>query len=492
MIVENKIRTAVVSAIFVNVFLFFFGVAASAQNIAALSKTVGEVSSEPALRHATLAVSVYDLDKKTEVYAFNSQRSVTPASLTKLVTTAVGFDKLGSGFRFRTLLAYSGDIDQNGTLHGDIYIIGGGDPLLGSYRYRQTTSDTLFDTWCKAVSASGIRAVDGRVYYDATIFDNHPINDAWLWSDIGNYYGVGASGLNFHENMFFIYFTPAARIGYPAKIDHISPKGLSVHPINEVMTGPARSGDRVVVYGDPASSVRICTGTMPVDSKNFSVRASLPKPGQTCADLFTLWLRGHKIPVSGAASQAVGKPSNLVTLLEYTSPTYDVVAQYTNVSSNNTYAEAIFKYLGYKAYGLGSHVNGGRVVNSWFHENRLETSGIKLEDGCGLSVRNRITADFMCRFLIQVSTKPYYRDFISSLAVAGEGGTAQHLLTNLPRNVKVKVKTGSMTGVRAYAGYVSTADGKRYCFTVVCNDYECTGSEMKSKLEKVLMKIATL
>lgn len=473
-------------------FLFTAIAVSFGQNTAALGRAVNELVKDDALKHGTLAVSVYNIDKKTQVYAHNAQRSVIPASLTKLFTTAVGFDKLGKNFRFRTTLAYSGEIEKNGTLHGDLYIIGGGDPLLGSYRYRQTVPDSVFAAWHKAVVAAGIKAVDGRVYYDASIFDNHPLHDNWQWGDVGNYYGCGVGGLNFHENMFFIHFNPGGKLGYPATVSRMEPKGINLHIVNEVTTGPAKSGDQVVIYGEPASSIRVCTGTVPIDSKSFSVRASLPKPGQACADLFTAYLRARRLSVSGAASEALRRPSNMVTLLEYTSPTYYVIAQYTNMTSNNTYAEAIHRYLGYKSFGLGSSANGAKAVSEYIQRLRLPSSGVALEDGSGLSVRNRVTTDFVCRFLNEVSKTKYFEDYKNSLALAGENGTVKNMLNGLPSNISVRMKTGSMTGVRAYAGYVTTAKGERLCFAVIANDFTCTGSQMRTKLEKVIMKIATM
>lgn len=473
-------------------FLFSITLISFGQNTAALSRAVNELAGEDAVKHGTLSVCVYNVNKKSQLYAYNSQRSVIPASLTKMFTTAAGFEKLGKNFRFRTLLAYSGQIERNGTLHGDLYIIGGGDPLLGSYRYRQTVPDSVFAAWHKAVVAAGIKAVDGRVYYDCSIFDNHPIHDNWQWGDIGNYYGSGVGGLNFHENMFFIHFTPGGKLGYPATVSRLEPKGISLHVINEVTTGPAKSGDQVVVYGEPASTIRVCTGTVPIDSRTFSVRASLPKPGQACADLFTAYLRAHRLSVSGAASEAMQRPSKLVTLLEYTSPIYYVIAQYANMTSNNTYAEAIHRYLGYKAYGLGSSANGAKVVGDYIQRLRLQSSGVALEDGSGLSVRNRVTTDFVCRFLTEVSKTSYFDDFRHSLALAGENGTVKNMLNGLPSNVKVRMKSGSMTGVRAYAGYVITSKGEQLCFSVIANDFTCTGSQMRTKLEKIIMKIATM
>ena len=214
-----------------------------AQNTDELKKAVNNLIGESSMKHASLSVCVYDMQNKKEVYSYNSQQSMIPASLTKLFTTAAGFDQLGSDFRFKTTLCYSGNIDNDGTLHGDIYIIGGGDPVLGSYRYAQTVPDTLFSTWTKAVAAAGIKAVNGRVLYDATIFDNQPLHDNWLWGDVGNYFGCGVCGLNFHENMYFVYFNAGKKLGYPATVVRTVPKNIDIHGASEVTTAGENTGD---------------------------------------------------------------------------------------------------------------------------------------------------------------------------------------------------------------------------------------------------------
>ena len=463
-----------------------------AQNTAALQKTVTDLSKEASMKHASLSVCVYNLQNKSQVYAYNSQQSMTPASVTKLLTTAAGFEKMGSDFRFKTTLAYSGTLEKNGTLHGDIYIIGGGDPVLGSYRYRQTMPDSVFAEWAKAVASAGIKAVNGRVLYDASIFDGQQLHDSWQWGDIGNYYGSGICGLNFHENMFFIYFNPGTRLGFPTSVARIEPAGLPLRIINNVYTGTAKSGDNVIVYGDPNSTIRTCTGTMPIDDKNFSVRASLPKPSQVCTDLFTAYLRRNKISVNGAATESINRPTNLVKILDYTSPTYYIIAQYTNITSNNTYAEAIHRYMGYVVSGKGNSVSGAKAVNDFIKKLKLESSGVLLEDGCGLSSHNRVTADFVCRFLTELKSTGIFGDFARSLALAGENGTVKNILNDLPEDTKVRVKTGSMTGVRNFAGYVIKPNGEKYSFAIIANNFECSGSQMRQKLEKIIYKIAAL
>lgn len=463
-----------------------------AQNATELERVVNSVQDEVSFRHASLSVSVHNITKNQAVFHHDAQRSISPASLNKLFTTAVGFEKLGSNFRFKTSLAYSGTIDANGVLHGNIFIIGGGDPLLGSYRYSQTLPDTIFAAWAKAIASQGIKSIDGRICYDATIFDDQPLHDSWQWGDMGNYYCSGVSGLNFHENMYFLYFNPNTQLGYPATIDHTLPANLEIRNRNEVVTGSEGSGDRVIVYGAPANDNRLCRGTVPLGKKNFPIRASLPNPAETCAKQFSIFLRNHGINVSAAVSEVFSQQQTINPILDFNSNTYYIIAQYTNLTSNNMYAESIFKYLGYKVYGKGSYEYGARVITDFFKAHNLECTGVRVVDGSGLSRLNRVTTDFVCRFLTEVSHMPIYNDFSMSLGKIGESGTVKNMLTNLPKEIDMRVKSGSMDDVRGYAGYVTTTKGELLCFSIVANGFDCSGAQAKQKLEKIIYEIAKL
>ena len=163
------------------VFLFLFsaivGPNANAQTVAAIKQSVNEVLKSAGMNHASLSVSVYNITKKETVYSYQPQMSLIPGSLSKLFTTAIGFEQLGSSFRFKTVLAYDGFIDQRGTLNGNLYVIGGGDPMLGSYRFQQTTPDTLFAQWTAALKGRGIHHINGRIFYHTGIFDNKQLQD---------------------------------------------------------------------------------------------------------------------------------------------------------------------------------------------------------------------------------------------------------------------------------------------------------------------------
>lgn len=468
------------------------GHSAHGQSISDLDKTVSQACREEGMKHGMLSVCVYNITTGKEIYARNAELSVTPASVQKLLTTGVGFARLGSDFRFTTKISMRGDIDRDGVLHGNIYLTGGGDPLLGSYRYRQTTSDSLFASWTLALKKKGIRRVDGRVCYNVSIFDEQPLHDSWQWGDIGNYYAAGVSGLNFHENMYFVYFNAGKKLGYPATAVRTVPKNIDIHGTCEVTTAGENTGDQVTIYGSPTNKERLYRGTVPFGKTDFAVRGAMPNPARTCADLFSSYMRTHGIGVSSNSMQVYSTPDSLRQVVDYRSTSYYTIAQYTNLTSNNIYAESIFKYLGYDKYGIGSFENGSRVVMDYLKDKGLATGGVHVVDGSGLSRLNSITASFMCRYLATMSKESFYNEFLQSIAKVGENGTAKNLLPNLPKNITVHVKTGTMDGVKAYAGYVIAANGQTLAFTIVSNGHDCTPQEAAAKLNKILYKIATI
>lgn len=465
-------------------FLSFLSFNIGAQDVTALSRQVEETQRSAGMQHATLAVCVYDVQAGRTLYTKNAQLSVTPASVQKLLTTGVGFAQLGSQFRFVTKMSVRGDIDREGVLHGNIYIEGGGDPLLGSYRYRQTTPDSLFAGWLTALRRKGVRRVDGRVCYNTSVFDDRYLHDKWQWGDVGNYYASGVSGLNFHENMYFVYFNPGARLGHPASAVSVKPKNIEVRGVCEVTTGPENSGDQVTIYGSPTSTERIYRGTVPFGKKNFAVRGAMPNPAQNCADIFASYLRTNGIGISANSMRVYSRPDSLRSIIDQYSPEYYTIAQYTNLTSNNTYAESIFKYLGHKRYGTGSFENGAKAVMDYLHEKGIDVGGVKVEDGSGLSRGNRVTAEFLCRYLAAIAREPFYEDFIVTLADKSES-------VHVPSGT-VRLKTGTMDGVKSYAGYIITPQGKTFTFCIISNSHECSSQEVAAKLNLILAKIATL
>ncbi len=151
------------------------------QNTDFLDYSVRRARLQPLMSHASLSICVYNVTDDTVLYALDADHALLPAALNKLFTTAAGFSRLGKDFRFKTQMVYSGTIDNRGVLHGNLYIIGQGDPFLGSARFKSTAPDTLFLQIAENLRNEGIRRIDGHIYTDGSLYDDEIVHPTWQW-----------------------------------------------------------------------------------------------------------------------------------------------------------------------------------------------------------------------------------------------------------------------------------------------------------------------
>ena len=128
----------------------------------------------------------------------------------------------------------------------------------------------------------------------------------------------------------------------------------------------------------------------------------------------------------------------------------------------------------------------------WLKEKKLDTGGVTVVDGSGLSMQNRVTTDFLCRYLAAISRETFFKDFLNTLPKAGEGSSTKKLQSELPTGVNVSLKSGTISGVKAYAGYVDAANGDRLAFAVICNGFDGSSSAVTEKMMKIILKIANI
>lgn len=446
---------------------------------------------QPLMSHASLSICVHDISNDTTLYAHDADHALLPAALNKLFTTAAGFSRLGKDFRFKTQLIYSGTIDQRGTLNGDLYLIGQGDPLMGSSRFKSTSPDTLFRKIHENLRNEGIRRINGHVYTDASLYDDEMVHPTWQWNDIGNYYGAGVSGLNFNENNISVYLSAGKEVGDMAQVLRVFPTDVPVTLVNYAVTGPADTTSEINFYGSPTENIRIIRGVIPSGVRDTLVRASMPNPPYVLADQLTRYLVAHGVPVTGTPGTTTTMPPRVHAINTIESPRYDDIARLANCTTNNMCAEAIYKYLGYYQEGLGNYDNARRFMNIYFHELGLDADGVKMVDGSGLSRDNHVTSRFLCRFLSAVARQPYGMDFRNSMGLSSQTGE-RDVLPRVAEDCQLVVKGGIMTGVRGYAGYFTDAKGRTLCFAIISNNYDCSGEEMDLVIKTIIEEITKL
>ncbi len=478
-------------------------ISALAQNTAALQRLQQELKTmrtSPALQHANWGFMLRSAQTGKVLAEADGNRTLITASTMKLVTTGAALGILGEEFTFTTALEYDGELKPDGTLTGNLYIKGGGDPTLGSSRIKGApTATNLMQIWVHELSKAGIRSIQGSVVGDGEIFEENILPKAWQWSDIGNYYGAGASGLNINENFYSIIFRPG-KVDQPATILRVEPAVAGLDLDNHVLTGKAGSGDNAYIFGAPGSNYRYVQGTIPAGAAEFEVKGSLPDGALLCAQMLQAELNRQQIPVAQPATTTsqlkrsngsiTGKRTQVYT---HTSPPLKDIVYQINLKSLNLYAEAVLKMIGLKNGGEGSTSAGTKAVADYWQKKGLNTqAGFFMEDGSGLSTTNSLTPAHFTELCRIASNEPYFPTFWASLPVAGVSGTLANLAKGTSAHGNVRAKSGTLTRVMCYSGYVKTKTGETLCFSMMANKYDGDFYAMRARFEKLMVLMAEL
>ncbi len=441
------------------------------------------------LKRAQVGISVRDISTNTLVFEKNAQQAFTPASNLKIVTTAAALDLLGSDYRFITKVLYTGNI-ESGIFNGSLYVKGSGDPTLGSDKMTAAISyQTLVRNWIAALKSKGVKVFTGSLVLDPTHFGYNAIPNDYTWGDIGNYYGAGSYGVNINENQNVIAIKPGSSLGSAASIVSITPKDTSNVYVNHVRTGPAGSGDQSIVYSSPYNPFVYIEGTVPLGSV-FNVKASISNPAYVLGQLLIKEMAVQDIQWKGelrvlTQDDKIPDTTNWITLLEQRSPTLKEIAVYTNLVSNNLYAECLLKEIAFNKTGVGSTELGVSVVKKYLKKIGIDTAGMVLRDGSGMSPFNSVSPNQLTSLLAKQQANTL---FVGCLPTAGKEGTVAHICKE--SGGKIRVKSGTMNGTTCYSGYVTAASGKVYAIAFMVNKHEAKNRTIQRILEKVLLKVA--
>lgn len=450
-----------------------------AQNIDSLAlnnfrDAVLELQNSELLRNGSLAVSLKSVKDGKHIFSVNQERSLPSASTLKLVSTATALSVFGGDYRFQTFLKYDGVIKKD-TLVGNLYIHGTGDPSLGSDRFKgYPGSAELLSRWTAAIQKAGIHHIKGKILGDASFFDNQPLASTWIWGDIGNYYGAGVQGLNFNENQYKIKFKPGAEPGDPSSFLSIEPAIPYLSFVNQVTTGDKGSGDQTIVYSSPLGNNVVLTGTVPAGFSSFSVKGSIPDAAEYVVFALKEKLRSVSIAViesSDIANIPASLSSPKKVLDEYKSPPLRELCQQTNFWSINLYADAFLKQVGKRLTGKSGYDEAALAMSAFWSARDADMRGFYIKDGSGLSPSGSVTTGNLTDILNAVNKEATFPDFYKSIGILGVNGTVRNLGKGTRAAGNVRVKSGSIEGTRAYAGYVTSRSGTLLSFSIIANKY---------------------
>ena len=437
-------------------------------------QTAEMLADDPVFSHAHVGIKAVRGDGGV-IASVNEEKMLGPASNMKLISTGAALFSLGPEYRFSTDLAYDGHISE-GVLHGNLYIVGGGDPVLGSKDTVAVALSSVFEEWSRTLKSAGIGRIEGRVIGDGRWLEGMGEDPSWQLEDLGTYYGAGVTGLMFYENMMSFSVSAGAAVGEPVKIEPYYPSCSWMDFRYSGVTGKKGTGDQLYMYASEFEPVAEIRGTFGVDRSAKRLDCSNKFPEYTCAVYFKNYLESKGITCGGGAGDfkirrewlggripayGIGADGDSLKVIgSYYSPSLARIASKTNHESNNLLAETLLRTVGRENLGSSCRDSASVALGTVLKKMHIGSTGLSMQDGSGLSRQNLVSPDFMCRFLGAMMDTPCFEEYLWSLPMPGYDGTLLYNMKGVPQEVRerYRVKSGSMDGVRCYSGYILPAD----------------------------------
>jgi D-alanyl-D-alanine carboxypeptidase/D-alanyl-D-alanine-endopeptidase (penicillin-binding protein 4) len=402
------------------------------------------------------------------VFDRNSRIGLATASTLKIITAATAYELLGRDFRYQTKFGYAGKI-KNKSLLGIFFIRPSGDPTLGSWRWQTTSDSAVLDKFFSKIKALHITRYGG-LWIDKQGWNFESIPDGWIWQDVGNYYGAGATGFNWRENQYDLILKSGKRIGDTVSIVDTKPKFYSVHLNSFATSAAAGSGDNSYVYYSLTKPIGFVRGTIPINENGFKISASTPDPAREFYLLFRdtvasrLNLREADFPVSF---------NDTTILFSHYSPSLDSIIYWFLKKSINLYGEALVKTFAYKKNGFGETDKGVEILKNFWKEKGIPPTELNVVDGSGLSPLNRVTTHAQVTVLKYAKAQPWFNGYYDAF----------------PEYNGMKMKSGTINGVKSFCGYQKSKDGNEYIFSFLVDNYNGSSSSLVQKMYRVLNEL---
>lgn len=444
-----------------------------------LSRDIENILSRPAFADATVGIKVRDLGTDDVIYTRNQDVSLTPASNQKYVTATVALANLGPDFVYNTTVVATSSIDADGTLDGDLWLVGSGDPSLNSAR--------LADIAKELAEQLGLKMITGRVYGDGTVFDRELLPDGVAPGDLPFPYAAQVAGLNCDLNVVNIIVGSGDAIGSPA---NITVNGLPLEDeeyvqidssVETVVPGTAQgvSYDRL-----SGTNTIVVVGTLSLGiNPPASLTVTIHDPTAYAAYRFAHALKDAGVQVSTSPTEPKEAPASATLLATSTSAPLSKLLKFFMKETDNLHGEAFLKTLGVAVDPdtEGTSAGGVGAVGAFLEGTAMNTTGVITKDGSGLSHSNKMTVRFLDELLLynlRSVSEVDWNIFVDSLPIGGVDGTLADRFVDSPLEGRVRAKTGTLTGVSSLSGYLSVEDDKEYVFCILMNGFT-DGSEAR-------------
>lgn len=460
-------------------------------NISALRVQLDEIIDDNIFASSFWGVKIISLQNGQTIYERNADKLFMPASNMKLFTSSAGLLLLGSGFKYKTDIFANGKI-TNGTLQGDLIIVGSGDPTI-SGRFADDDMMKIFNDWADTLLALGIEEIAGNIIGDDNLFSDAGYGRGWAADYESEWYAAQSSALSFNDNCFDIEITPGA-LGAPAIIN-IMPMSKIPTIINNTVTVHQDSSASISYSRQKGTNIINIGGSVRENSLPRKIWVSVNNPTQFTLVTLKDALNNRGIKVNGYAADIDDESpnydySNASLIFTHYSVDLSEIVTVINKQSQNLYAEQLLRTIGLQYFGSGSIKNGIEACSVLYNNMNINPSDLRIMDGSGLSRQNLVKAEQIVNLLSYMYKTSEFNAFYESLPIAGVDGTLSNRMKNTPAQNRVRAKTGFVGYVSSLSGYALTADDEIFVFSLIANNFIVPVSVAQSAQDKICVLLS--
>lgn len=414
-------------------------------------------------------IYIKDLASGRVIVDHNSQLALTPASVTKAVTSATALATLGPGHRFTTRVTLEGSRSDKarGKWNGNLVIHASADPTTGSSEFPSASGFT--DSIIAGLRRLGINAISGTVIITETLSDAGPVPQ-WEAEDIAWPYGAGLYGFNYNSNTVRIY---------PNTATTEPPSNL------KITVKPSDNGRTDLLRGVNSQNITVWASKQNLKNKRWNTSATIPDPAAVYGSMLKTGLRNAGITISGKKASVNAKPDEL-TVYNHRSPSLAAICRNFMKRSDNLFAEGMLRAL----RPGETREKCLKAEKEFWSDKGLSTRYAIINDGSGLSRSNRLSPRFLGDMLEWMARSEWADTYLDFFPVAGIDGTLKSFLSKTSLKGRLAMKTGSVSSVQTYAGYKIDADGKpTHVVVVMVNGFFCPRGALRRQIEKYLLEI---
>jgi len=415
------------------------------------------------------------------LYELNSDKYFVPASNMKLFTTALALTKLGPEFRFQTTLETHGTISPEGTLAGDLFLVGRGDPNLSNRKFPYESKEEfdgaperVLAELADAIVAKGVKRITGDIIGDDSYFPREIYPDGWEIGDIVWNYGAAISAIVVDDNTATLTLTPGELPGSPVRAE-LAPATPDFYVQNDVVTSAAEVKSDLTLTREPGAKLVIVRGTLPARSTPRKLVLALHEPAEHAAALLTRLLADRGVKIDGT-SRAIHLPetpavdSPRAVLAEHLSIPLGDSIKLVNKISQNLHTEMLLRAAARQNGSWATPEDLAKFPMDFYAAAGIAAGDVVQSDGSGLSRHDLVTPRAVVALLNYAQGQPWFAQYYASLPIAGVDGTLEDRMKNTVAAGRVHAKTGSVEHVRTRSGFAETPGGRRLTFSFLGNN----------------------